>query len=802
MKRTWTVLCFLLMVAMTGTAQQFAKQTDIALPDSIATASTQWVDLDNDGVLDILLLTKSQAGRSYLQFVKGDTVNTPVLSVQKTRTVEVSAFVVADYDRDNRMDVVVSGVKNAARVTAVYVNQGGFVFAEQGISIRPFTILKRGDLNNDGREEWIASGEPWTWDYPTTIYGQRDDLSFTVYDSLNIKATALELFDAEGDGDTDLFVSGSVKSDSLFTGFLKNEAGFYFKRYLGSSRQGTTSSIGDVNGDGLFDVWVAGKDKNGTLFANLYQSDKGSYTTVSLPITLNNAQLFVADFNSNGVADVQYRGTTAEGDAVNIIEYAAGDYDTLESVNLIQQSAGDLEHDGDLDMVQLVQETALHVVVYKNTEAQKNKAPGVPVKALALPVFGRTFLYWDKPGDDHTPQASLTFDVFLNGAQGYLAGSFDLLNEKRLVSAHGNNGANNFKLLKGIPAGAFNFSVQAVDNALHGGALCIGGRTPCAEATTEELSLCKNEQASLSAPAETLWFSFADGFLGQASTWTIDGAKVDTVFSYSPARGGCAALKTYTWNVKNDTIKTERLQRYVCKDAPLTFTTEPGWQTITWKSDVSGALGSTPTIHYTATQPDTVSVTLTNDVGCTIIRKTGVGISVPDVKVTPEEVKILKGSSVQLIATGAASYSWTPTTGLVDANLSGPVVSPTVTTRYTVTGYDSLGCQGTAHANVIVEGGGFIPNLFTPNEDGKNDELKVYGLTSAQGFSFSIYNREGNLVFKTSDVGDAVQRGWDGTRNGSRQPAGVYFWKVKGFLADGEKVLLNGKESGSIVLVR
>ena len=377
-----------------------------------------------------------------------------------------------------------------------------------------------------------------------------------------------------------------------------------------------------------------------------------------------------------------------------------------------------------------------------------------------------------------------------------------MLNEKRLVSAHGNNGTNNFKLLRDIPAGAFNFSVQAVDNALHGGALCIGGRTPCADATTEELSLCKNEQADLTAPPETLWFSFASGFLGQGSTWTIGADKTDTVFSYTPARGGCAALKRYTWKIKNDTIKTERSQRYVCKDAPITFTTEPGWQTITWTSDVKKGLGSAPSISYTATQPDTVTVILTNDVGCTIIRKTGLGISVPDVKVTPEEVKILKGGSVQLTASGAVSYSWTPTTGLVDANLSGPVVSPIVTTLYTVTGYDSLGCQGTAHANVIVEVSGFIPNLFTPNEDGQNDELRVYGLTSAQNFSLSIYNREGNLVFKTQDVNDAVQRGWDGTRNGSRQPAGVYFWKVKGVLADGERVLLNGKESGSIVLVR
>lgn len=56
-------------------------------------------------------------------------------------------------------------------------------------------------------------------------------------------------------------------------------------------------------------------------------------------------------------------------------------------------------------------------------------------------------------------------------------------------------------------------------------------------------------------------------------------------------------------------------------------------------------------------------------------------------------------------------------------------------------------------------------------------------------------------MYKTSDVSEAVQTGWDGTKNGNKQPPGVYFWEVKGEVTDGQ-LLLNGKDSGSIVLIR
>ncbi len=55
---------------------------------------------------------------------------------------------------------------------------------------------------------------------------------------------------------------------------------------------------------------------------------------------------------------------------------------------------------------------------------------------------------------------------------------------------------------------------------------------------------------------------------------------------------------------------------------------------------------------------------------------------------------ICNGSSIQLNATGAASYSWSPATGLSNAAIANPIATPSVTTQYIVTGTKPSGCTG------------------------------------------------------------------------------------------------------------
>jgi gliding motility-associated-like protein len=69
----------------------------------------------------------------------------------------------------------------------------------------------------------------------------------------------------------------------------------------------------------------------------------------------------------------------------------------------------------------------------------------------------------------------------------------------------------------------------------------------------------------------------------------------------------------------------------------------------------------------------------------------------------------------------------------------------------------------------------FVPSAFTPNNDGRNDLLKVkaYGIVSLD--YFRVYNKWGQLVFSTKDI----SKGWDGLVNGIMQTTSVFVWMVR-----------------------
>ncbi len=87
----------------------------------------------------------------------------------------------------------------------------------------------------------------------------------------------------------------------------------------------------------------------------------------------------------------------------------------------------------------------------------------------------------------------------------------------------------------------------------------------------------------------------------------------------------------------------------------------------------------------------------------------------------------------------------------------------------------------------------FIPNAFTPNNDGINDEIFIRG-NFFSSIDLKIFNRLGETVFHTT-VQDI---GWDGTYNGVEQDMGVYYFYFKGVFFDGTSV----ERKGNITLIR
>lgn len=108
-----------------------------------------------------------------------------------------------------------------------------------------------------------------------------------------------------------------------------------------------------------------------------------------------------------------------------------------------------------------------------------------------------------------------------------------------------------------------------------------------------------------------------------------------------------------------------------------------------------------------------------------------------------------------------------------------------------------IGCRDTAVQLLKVINNCFIdvPTAFTPNGDGMNDYLYPLNAYKAKDLDFRIYNRFGELIYRTSDW----TRKWDGTFHGKPQPMGSYVWMLTFINTDtNERVF----KKGATLLIR
>ncbi len=161
---------------------------------------------------------------------------------------------------------------------------------------------------------------------------------------------------------------------------------------------------------------------------------------------------------------------------------------------------------------------------------------------------------------------------------------------------------------------------------------------------------------------------------------------------------------------------------------------------------------------------------------------------------------VKKGESSTLIYTGSpgALVTWyplnstTPATGYtVTANPASPTTYTAVATRGACR--KDMPVFVDVYSAACLDKDLFIPNTFTPNNDGNNDKLFVRGL-KVEEFYFAVYNRWGEKVFETKDR----TIGWDGTYNGKPADVGVFGWYLEAKCLGGEEAFLKG----NVTLIR
>jgi gliding motility-associated-like protein len=211
---------------------------------------------------------------------------------------------------------------------------------------------------------------------------------------------------------------------------------------------------------------------------------------------------------------------------------------------------------------------------------------------------------------------------------------------------------------------------------------------------------------------------------------------------------------------------------------------------ISWKWTVNnGQFTSTdpnPTITFNTTGVQNLRLEATNKIGCTAAATgTVTVVPLPGINVVADPTIVL-GTGISMPVTyssNVVAYNWTPATNLSCTNCATPYANPKFTTKYTVAVTDSNGCSATRDITVTVVCNNknyFIPNTFSPNNDGKNDVFYVRGSSIDRIQSFRIFNRWGQMVFERKNfAANDLSAGWDGTIKGKPADADVYVYVIE-----------------------
>ncbi|GAA0195168.1 hypothetical protein GCM10009122_59210 [Fulvivirga kasyanovii] len=819
-------LCTLMVCAVSLTAKAqgptfIAKDTfELVGYDQIHQGA--WADLNHDGSLDLVLIAeKAGIYQPLIVQLKNDLFQ--LCDTLRFTEGVGNSFVIADMDNNGKLDFIFPDANRQEIAINYQLSAMTFEYSNTISTLDTIKGILVHDMDNNGRKDIICFGNDGSNPVLRILYNKAEAWStFDVGQTGDIGD--IHIYDANTDGRLDILIAGSYNGISKTTLLYNEPGGFTPSTEELPAMESARFAHADFNDDSQFDVLVSGKDQLNVSKSWLRTGEGADMPLDSLEDRRFDA-IFLADLNSDGKCDLSFKEKQQDGSVENYLllsnntgHYVRADLNFANN-SADSQSFGDNDRDGDLDLALFEHEGTPSVKLYKNITPTKNSGPSVPTGNVAFVTMNDVHIVWQPSSDDHTAQESISYDVFIGNdltSPDFLSAGFDLNNYAfRSVVAHGNAGLLPQTSIKKLPAGSYTYGVQSIDNALYarvveldsgvgpGISLCnqliaCGTFVVCDNMNISSLDACPGTPLEISGPAGGAWFSANEGFLGYADILVHEFEKTDTLYSSVPNASSCNQSQIWIINVQEVDLPEELT---VCAGEFIELEVALDFDSLQWTSSVRGGLSRESELQVTADTNELIYLTAFID-ECTITDSVQVWVGDPDLKLLQTEYHILKGDKVQLNVSGNGSFLWTPPAGLSRSDVPNPLATPVKTTRYQVQVVDSLGCVASASVLILVDDQAFIPNLFTPNDDGSNDRLFIYGLNTVEDFDFRVYDRSGNLVFQTQNPEDITVVGWDGDSKGVPQPNGVYYWKVSGSLASGNKLLLGGRESGAVHLMR
>ena len=234
--------------------------------------------------------------------------------------------------------------------------------------------------------------------------------------------------------------------------------------------------------------------------------------------------------------------------------------------------------------------------------------------------------------------------------------------------------------------------------------------------------------------------------------------------------GGCSNSKTIPVTVTAAALPviTPSLPS-ICPGETTTLNVGGTYTALNWDHGPTGA-------ETEVSQPGTYTVKATDANGCIVPQSIVITAKeTPVISINPENPVIPAGQSVQLFATGAHTFAWSPSDGLSDDGVPDPVASPATTTTYTVSGFFVGGCSSSANVTVMVDVSEIniqIPLAFSPNGDEANQKWEIQGIENYPDCTMNVFDSRGKRIYQKKGYDNQ----WEGTYEGKPVPDGTYYY--------------------------
>jgi hypothetical protein len=213
-------------------------------------------------------------------------------------------------------------------------------------------------------------------------------------------------------------------------------------------------------------------------------------------------------------------------------------------------------------------------------------------------------------------------------------------------------------------------------------------------------TICIGTSTVLSASGATSYvWSPATGLSSATVANPTANPTTTTTYTVSGTTGSCTGTTTFTLNAVPAPVVSVTGSATICSGTSTPLNAS-GATTYSWSP--AAGLSATNIANPTANPASTTTYVVTGSSGtCTDTAQVLITVISSPVVSVSGTTTICSGSSTTLTASGAASYSWSPGTGLSNSAISNPVANPASTTTYTVTGTTGS-CTGTTTVTVTV----------------------------------------------------------------------------------------------------